>query len=49
MLKWSLVLKSLYTLMFYRLFDKWLTGDRPANGSLVKLVTKDNKTELVIV
>lgn len=32
-----------------KLFDKWLTGDRPANGSLVKLVTKDNKTELVIV
>jgi hypothetical protein len=35
--------------MFYSLFDKWLTGDQPANGSLVKLVTKDNNTELVIV
>ncbi|XP_067658045.1 dihydropteridine reductase-like [Haliotis asinina] len=32
------------------LFYKWTTGtDRPANGSLVKLITKDSKTELVIV
>ncbi|CAC5395982.1 QDPR [Mytilus coruscus] len=32
------------------LFDKWLApGDRPGNGSLIKLVTKDNKTELVSV
>ncbi|XP_052101838.1 dihydropteridine reductase-like [Mytilus californianus] len=32
------------------LFDKWLApGTRPGNGSLIKLVTKDNKTELVSV
>lgn len=32
------------------LFDKWLArGNRPGNGSLIKLVTKDNKTELVSV
>uniref|UniRef100_A0A2M4AQ48 Dihydropteridine reductase n=1 Tax=Anopheles triannulatus TaxID=58253 RepID=A0A2M4AQ48_9DIPT len=32
------------------LFHKWTKGeDRPANGSLVKLITKDSKTELVIV
>jgi dihydropteridine reductase len=32
-----------------QLFQKWATGnDRPANGSLVQLVTKDSKTELVI-
>lgn len=31
------------------LFHKWTTGkERPATGSLVKLVTKNNKTELVI-
>ncbi|CAO1415243.1 unnamed protein product [Diamesa serratosioi] len=30
------------------LFCKWTKGDaRPVNGSLVQLVTKDNKTELV--
>ncbi|XP_041367981.1 dihydropteridine reductase-like [Gigantopelta aegis] len=29
------------------LFHKWLKGERPANGSLVKIVTKDNKTETV--
>ncbi|XP_033757703.1 dihydropteridine reductase-like [Pecten maximus] len=29
------------------LFDKWMTGgERPANGSLMKLVTKDNVTEV---
>ncbi|XP_076104633.1 dihydropteridine reductase-like [Mytilus galloprovincialis] len=32
------------------LFDKWLApGSRPDNGSLIKLVTKDNTTELVSV
>lgn len=32
------------------LFEKWLTpSNRPENGSLVKLVTKDNSTELVPV
>nr|XP_053643689.1 dihydropteridine reductase-like [Cherax quadricarinatus] len=31
------------------LFHKWTTGsDRPASGSLVQLITKDNKTELVL-
>ncbi|XP_071521381.1 dihydropteridine reductase [Panulirus ornatus] len=31
------------------LFHKWTTGtDRPASGSLVQLITKENKTELVI-
>jgi len=31
------------------LFYKWMQGtDRPASGSLVQFVTKDNKTELVI-
>ena len=33
----------------FRLFYKWMQGtDRPASGSLVQFVTKDNKTELVI-
>lgn len=32
----------------FRLFHKWTTGsDRPTNGSLVKLVTENAKTELV--
>merc|ERR1719153_916434 len=31
------------------LFEKWTKGvDRPASGSLVQLITNDNKTELVI-
>jgi len=30
------------------LFHKWLTGERPASGSLVQFITKDSKTELVI-
>ncbi|XP_055597121.1 dihydropteridine reductase [Uranotaenia lowii] len=31
------------------LFHKWTKGEeRPANGSLIKLVTKDSKTDLVI-
>ncbi|XP_069140669.1 dihydropteridine reductase-like [Argopecten irradians] len=32
------------------LFDKWLNGsERPANGSLMKLVTKDNVTDVSAV
>nr|XP_045593727.1 dihydropteridine reductase-like [Procambarus clarkii] len=31
------------------LLHKWTTGsDRPASGSLVQLITKDNKTDLVV-
>ncbi|XP_072942583.1 dihydropteridine reductase [Epargyreus clarus] len=31
------------------LFDKWMKGqERPASGSLVALVTKDNVTELIV-
>ncbi|XP_050732485.1 dihydropteridine reductase-like [Eriocheir sinensis] len=31
------------------LFHKWLSGkERPASGSLVQLVTKENKTDLVV-
>lgn len=32
------------------LFHKWITTptDRPTNGSLLQLVTKDSKTELVV-
>lgn len=32
-----------------QLFDKWIKGDeRPPNGSLVALVTKNNVTELIV-
>lgn len=32
-----------------QLFDKWIKGEeRPASGSLVALVTKDNVTELIV-
>ncbi|CAG4947792.1 unnamed protein product [Colias eurytheme] len=32
-----------------QMFDKWIKGeDRPASGSLVALVTKDNVTELIV-
>ncbi|XP_013137027.1 PREDICTED: dihydropteridine reductase [Papilio polytes] len=32
-----------------QLFDKWMKGEeRPASGSLVALVTKDNVTELIV-
>ena len=34
---------------FFRTMMKWTKGvDRPANGSLVQLVTKNNETKLVI-
>ena len=34
---------------YFSLFVKWTSGEgRPANGSLVQLITKDSKTELVM-
>lgn len=33
----------------FRLFSKWIKGEeRPPNGSLVQLITKENKTTLEI-
>lgn len=35
--------------ILFRLFSKWIKGnERPPNGSLVQLVTKDSKTTLNI-
>jgi len=35
--------------VFFRLISKWIKGEeRPPNGSLVQLITKDNKTSLKI-
>ena len=42
------VLPVVVTPLRYRLFGRWTEGeDRPKSGSLVQLVTKDGKTELV--
>lgn len=35
--------------LFFRLFSKWIINEeRPPNGSLVQLITKDNTTTLDI-
>jgi hypothetical protein len=36
-------------ILLFRLFSKWIKGEeRPPNGSLVQLNTKENKTTLDI-
>lgn len=38
-----------YFLFIFRLFSKWIKGEeRPPNGSLVQLNTKESKTTLEI-
>lgn len=35
--------------LYYSLFTKWTGGEeRPANGALVQLITKDGKTDLML-
>lgn len=38
-----------YIFFIFRTFAKWTNGnERPKNGSLIRLVTKDNNTDLIV-
>lgn len=44
-----LLIRVLLSLSLFRTFANWTNGsERPKNGSLVRLVTKDNTTNLVL-
>lgn len=41
--------KCLFHFLLFRTFANWTNGnERPKNGSLVRLVTKDNNTNLIL-